>query len=94
MAARRFRPYSDYESSFIPRYRTPCYDQKKVLHILVDLTMGAPVEITLKDSKEIQYNGYYLQFDRKARTIFFQPFGDSEVQEMDVENICTIRYSS
>ncbi|PIC99979.1 MULTISPECIES: hypothetical protein [unclassified Sporosarcina] len=94
MSSRRFKPDNDYDVPYIPRRKARCYDEKKVVHILVDLTMGAPVEITLKDSKEVQHNGYYLQFDRKNRTIHFQPFGESEVQEIDVGDICTIRYGS
>ncbi|PIC77048.1 hypothetical protein CSV74_07170 [Sporosarcina sp. P19] len=94
MSSRKFRPHHDYDVPYIPKRKARCYDEKKIIHILADLTMGAPVEITLKDSKEVQYNGYYLQFDRKVRTIHFQPFGDSDVQEIDVEDICTIRYGS
>ena len=94
MSAKKFRLYDDYDSPYIPKRKARCYDKRKIVHILVDLTMGAPVEITLKDSKGIQYNGYYLQFDRKNRTVHFQPFGEPEVQEIDVEDICTIRYSS
>ena len=94
MSSKRFRPHHDYDMPYISRRKARCYDEKKIVHILVDLTMGAPVEITLKDSKDVQHNGYYLQFDRKIRTVHFQPFGDSEVQMIDVEDICTIRYGS
>lgn len=94
MSSKRFRPHHDYDVPYISRRKARCYDVKKIVHILVDLTMGAPVEITLKDSKDVQHNGYYLQFDRKIRTVHFQPFGDSEVQMIDVEDICTIRYGS
>ncbi|ARJ39679.1 hypothetical protein SporoP8_12815 [Sporosarcina ureae] len=94
MSSKKFRPPHDYDVPYISRRKARCYDEKKIVHILVDLTMGAPVEITLKDSKDVQHNGYYLQFDRKIRTVHFQPFGDSEVQMIDVEDICTIRYGS
>ncbi|WP_303968710.1 hypothetical protein [Sporosarcina ureae] len=94
MSSRKYRPYNDYESPNISKRKARCYDQRKIVHILVDLPMGAPVEITLKESRGIQHNGYYLQFDRKKRTVHFQPFGEPEVEEIDVEDICTIKYSS
>ncbi|ARD48919.1 hypothetical protein SporoP37_12575 [Sporosarcina sp. P37] len=94
MSSRKFRPCRHCDSSYIPARKMRCYDEKKIIHILADLTMGAPVEITLKDSKEFQHNGYYLQYDRKSYLVHFQPFGDPGVLEIDVSEICTIRYSS
>ncbi|EGQ26855.1 ATP synthase F1 [Sporosarcina newyorkensis 2681] len=55
--------------------------------------MGDPIEITLKHSKNIQHNGYYLEFNKNNRVIHFQPFGDADVQEFALADICTIRYS-
>ncbi|MDV6378746.1 hypothetical protein ORD22_11020 [Sporosarcina sp. GW1-11] len=94
MAYRNFRPCKGCDPPNISKREPRCYDDKKIVHILVDLSMGAPVEITLKESKDHQQNGYYLQFDRNKRLIHFQPFGDSTVQEISLVDICTIKYSS
>lgn len=94
MASRKFRPCKGCDSPSIPKREIRCYDDRKIIHILVDLTMGAPVEIVLKEDKSYQQNGYYLQFDRNKRVIHFQPFGDSTVQEIELTEICTIKYSS
>ncbi|WP_342536970.1 hypothetical protein [Sporosarcina sp. FSL K6-3508] len=93
MSSRKFRPCNSCDSSHVSNRETRCYDEKKLIHILVDLMMGDPIEITLKQSKNIQHNGYYLEFDKNNRVIHFQPFGDADVKELALADICTIRYS-
>lgn len=94
MASRKYRPCKGCDSSLPSKRELRCYDDKKIIHILVDLSMGAPVEITLKESKDHQQNGYFLRFDRHKRLLYFQPFGDVAVQEIFLSDICTIKYSS
>lgn len=94
MTSRKFRPCIGCDSPSRKKREIRCYDERKIIHILVDLTMGVPVEITFKDSKDHQHNGYYLQFERNERIIHFQPFGESSVQEIPFATICTIKYST
>lgn len=95
MGPGKYRPCSSCDSnSNRIRGELRCYDDRKLLHIAVDLSMGAPVEMTLKGERNIQHNGYFLQYNQQSRSIHFQPFGDPEVLEFYLDEICTLRYSS
>lgn len=93
MAQRKLRDCTGCNASQLPKPRgVQCYDERKLLHVIIDLEMGSPVEIFFKENPKVELAGYYLRYNRQPRTIHFQLFGGSEVQEISLSEICIIRF--
>lgn len=76
-----------------PRKRN-CYEERHIVHILTEFTMGTPVAVTFTDAGQPALNGYFLAYDRSRKVLHIQPGGESAVREFRLSDICTIRYRS